>query len=98
MATTIVQYRTKPERAEENRQLITAIFTELDQRQPDGFTYKVFSFDDERSFIHALIDHEPGGSDLLKDLPTFKAFQADIVDRCESAAAVADAVIVGGYR
>lgn len=97
MVNTIVQYRTKPERAEQNRQLIAAVFTELDQRQPDGFTYKVFSLD-ERSFIHVLIEHEPGGSDPLQDLPTFKAFQADIVDRCESAPAVANAVIIGGYR
>ena len=74
MATTIVQYRTKPERAGENRRLITAVFTELDERQPDGFTYKVFSLD-ERSFLHVLIEHESGGSDLLQDLPTFKAFQ-----------------------
>ena len=98
MATTIVQYRTKPERAEENRQLITTVFTELDQRQPDGFTYKVFSLDDGSRFIHVLIEHQPGGSDPLKDLPTFKAFQADIVDRCASAPAIADAVVVGGCR
>lgn len=98
MANTIVQYRIKPERAEENLQLVRAVFAELDQVQPEGFTYKVFNLDDEMSFIHVLIEHEPGGSGPLQDLPSFQAFQADIADRCERTPAGADAVIVGGYR
>jgi hypothetical protein len=98
MTTRIVQYRTKPERAEENRQLIAAVFGELDQLQPDGFTYKVFNLDDEVSFIHVLVEHEPGGSDPLRNLPTFQAFQVNIDDRCESAPAIANAKIVGGFR
>ena len=30
----------------ENQQLIEALFAELDEHQPEGFTYKVFRLDD----------------------------------------------------
>lgn len=98
MGNAIVQYLTKPERVEENRRLITAVFRELDQLQPDGFTYKVFCLDDGLSFIHVLIEHEPGGSDPLQQLSSFQAFLAVIADRCEGTPVVAGAVVVGGYR
>jgi protein-tyrosine phosphatase len=98
MTTTIVQYRTKPERAEENQQLINAVFSELELRQPDGFTYKVFRLEDDVSFIHVMIEHDPGGPDLVQDLSTFKAFVANIVDRCESPPVETKALVVGGYR
>jgi len=41
---TIVRYRAKPESADENQRLIEAVFTEIEERQLGGFTYKVFSF------------------------------------------------------
>ena len=51
MTTTVLRYQAKPERAEENQQLIEAVFAELDEREPDGFTYKVFRLEDGVSFI-----------------------------------------------
>jgi hypothetical protein len=44
--TTVVRYQVKPERAEENQRLIEAVFAELEERAPEGFTYKVFRLDD----------------------------------------------------
>jgi hypothetical protein len=38
MMTTILRYQAKPERAEENQQLIEAVFAELDGGELDGFT------------------------------------------------------------
>jgi hypothetical protein len=42
MTTTVLRYQAKPERAEENQQLIEAVFAELDKGELDGFTYKSF--------------------------------------------------------
>ena len=39
MKTIVVRYQTKPERADENQRLIEAVFAELDERKPKGFTY-----------------------------------------------------------
>jgi hypothetical protein len=36
--TELVRYQTKPERADENQQLIEAVFVGLNERQPEGFT------------------------------------------------------------
>lgn len=49
MKTTVVHYQVKPDRATENQQLIEAVFAELDEREPKGFTYKVFRLEDRVS-------------------------------------------------
>ena len=82
MTTTVVRYQAKPERADENQQLIEAVFADLEARQPDGFTYKVFRLDDGVSFIHVVIEHDdvdhpdsltqgshPSRSDLVANPP-----------------------------
>ena len=98
MTSTVIQYQTKPERAEENTQLIAAVFAELDQRQPEGFTYKVFRLEDGASFIHVFIEHDIAVPDSLQEPVSFKAFIAEIVERCDSPPVSAAATIVGGYR
>ena len=99
MATTLVQYRVKPERAEENQQLIESVFTELDRREPEGFTYKVFRLEDGVSFVHVVIEHDDvDHPDSLQALPAFQAFVADIADRCDVPPAAKGATVVGGFR
>jgi hypothetical protein len=98
MKTTVVRYKTKPERAAENQQLIEAVFAELEEREPDGFTYKVFRLEDEVSFIHVVIEHDVEEPESLQAVPAFQAFLADIADRCEISPVATGATIVGGYR
>ena len=98
MTTTVVRYQTKPERADENQRLIEAVFAELDERQPDGFTYKVFRLEDGVSFIHVVIEHDIEKPESLQALPAFQAFAADIADRCDIPPVATGASIVGGYR
>jgi hypothetical protein len=99
MSTTVVQYQAKPERADENQQLIEAVFAELERLEPDGFTYKVFRLDDGVSFLHVMIEHEnvdhPGS---LQAVPAFQAFVADVADRCDVPPAARRATVVGGFR
>lgn len=98
MNTTIVRYQAKPKRAAENQQLIEAVFAELDTRQPEGFTYKVFRLADGVSFIHVVIEHDTDEPDSLETVPAFRAFVAGIADRCDILPVATGATIVGGYR
>jgi len=98
MTTTILRYQARPERAEENQQLIEAVFAELDEREPEGFTYKVFRLDDGVTFIHVVIEHEIADPDSLENVPAFQAFLAEIGARCDTGPVVTGATIVGGYR
>ncbi|HEX4219088.1 MAG TPA: hypothetical protein VHZ02_12000 [Acidimicrobiales bacterium] len=98
MKTTVVQYQAKPERAEDNLRLIEAMFAELDDRQPEGFTYKVFRLDDGVSFIHVVIEHDVDEPDSLQELPAFRDFVAGITERCDVAPVATGATVVGGYR
>jgi hypothetical protein len=95
----VVRYQTKPDRAEENQALIEKVFEDLEQRQPDGFTYKVFRLDDGVSFVHVVVEHDDvADPDSLADVPAFQAFTADIADRCEVPPVASKATVVGGYR
>ena len=99
MKTTVVRYQVKPERADENQKLIEAVFAELEEREPEGFTYKVFRLEDGVSFIHVVIEHDDVEKrDSLGDVPAFQAFVAGIADRCDVAPVAMGATIVGGYR
>jgi hypothetical protein len=98
MNATVVRYRTKPDRAEENVKLVEAVFADLDDRRPEGFTYKVFRLDDGVSFLHVVIEHDVDEPDSLQDVPAFQAFVAGIGERCEVPPAARGATLVGGYR
>jgi hypothetical protein len=98
MSTTVVRYQAKPDRADENQRLIEAVFAELNEREPEGFTYKVFRLEDGVNFIHVVIEHDVEEPDSLQDLPAFQAFLADIVDRCDIQPVATGATVVGGFR
>jgi hypothetical protein len=96
---TIVRYQAKRGRADENQQLIEAVFAELDEREPDGFTYKVFRLADTTSFIHVFIEHDDvAHPDSLEDLESFQAFLANLDERSDAPPVTTGATIVGGYR
>src|SRR6476660_8088033 len=98
MSAIVVRYQAKPERADENQKLIEAVFADLDEREPEGFTYKVFRLDDGVSFVHVVIEHDVDEPDSLQDVPAFQAFVADVADRCDIAPVAMGATVVGGYR
>jgi hypothetical protein len=95
---TVVRYRTKPDRADENQKLVEAVFAELDEHPPEGFSYRVLRLEDGVSFVHVVIedDVEPRGS--LADVAAFRAFVADIADRCDVQPEASAATLVGSTR
>ena len=56
MKATVVRYQAKADRADENQRLIEAVFAQLDEQEPQGFTYKVFRLEDGVSFVAARDD------------------------------------------
>lgn len=52
--TTIVQYRTKPEQAEENQLLIEAVMAGLAVAQPAGLQYAAYRSEDGVTFVHVV--------------------------------------------
>jgi hypothetical protein len=98
MTTTVVRYQAKPELAAENQRLIERVFAELDELEPEGFTYKVFRLDDGVSFIHVVIEHGIDDPDSLQEVPAFQAFVSGIADRCDVPPVAVGATVVGGYR
>jgi hypothetical protein len=93
-----VRYQAKAERADENQKLVEAVFADLEARQPEGFTYKVFRLEDGVSFVHVVIEHDVENSDALTDVPAFQTFVSDIADRCDVPPLAMGATLVGGYR
>ena len=99
MPSTVVRYQAKPDRADENQKLIEAVFADLEDRQPNGFTYKVFRLEDGVSFVHVVIEHDDVDKpDSLQDVPAFQAFVADIADRCDVPPLAMGATVVGTWR
>jgi hypothetical protein len=74
------------------------VFADLEERQPAGFTYKVFRLEDGVSFIHMVIEHDVEDPDSLQAVPAFQTFVADIAERCDVPPVATGATIVGGYR
>lgn len=98
MPSVVVRYRTKPERADENQQLIEKVFAALDGVEGRGFSYASFRLEDGVSFVHVLLEEEAGASSVLTDLPAFGEFQADIADRCADQPVALRMSVVGSHR
>ena len=79
---TLVRYKAKPARAEENEALSRAVFAELRAQAPDGVTYALFR--DGLDFVHLFVNSVADDSNVLTDLTTFKVFSKDVNERCEA--------------
>ena len=94
MKWTLVRYRTKPDRADENLRLSAAVFDELRDRAPTGLRYAVFRLPDD-TFVH-LAALEEGGTPL-SSLASFQAFQKDIRGRCAEGPLPMEPLLVGNH-
>ena len=97
MKATVVRYQAKPDRADENQQLIEAVFAELSDRRPQGFSYRVFRLEDGVSFVHVVVEEDVDDPDSLQDVPAFQAFAKDVGSRCDVPPLAMGATVVGSY-
>jgi hypothetical protein len=92
----LIRYRTHPEQAAANEELIRAVYEELRATQPDGLSYATFRLADQVTFLH-LVRAEQTPSPLLA-VRAFREFQAGIADRCEQPSAREQLTAIGSYR
>ena len=98
METTVVRYKDKADRADENRQYIKKVFAQLDENKPDGLRYVSFNLDDGLSFVHIAVVETADGKNPLPETSAFQDFVSDIKDRCDEPPVATKADIVGSYR
>jgi hypothetical protein len=97
MRRTLIRYKTKPEMADTNAELVTAVFAELKAARPDGVRYLTLRLEDD-TFIHIVETTADDGSSPIPKLAAFQAFQSGIRDRCAEPPLVRAVGIVGNYR
>ena len=95
MRRVLVRYRVKPERVEENEELVRAVYDELRRTGPAGLRYATFKAEDGVSFVHLAI-HESGNA--LERAGAFQEFLKGLGDRTEEAPVVTELDEVGSYR
>jgi hypothetical protein len=93
----MVRYKVKADRVAENERYITSVFEQLKREKPSGLRYASFKLGDGVSFVHIVSVETPDGSNPLNELSAFKAFTADIRDRCDEPPVGVDLNEVGSY-
>lgn len=94
----MVRYKVKADRAAENESYITRVFEQLKREKPPGLRYASFKLDDGVSFVHIVSLEAADGCNPLGELPAFKAFTAEIRDRCDEPPVAVNLQEVGSYR
>ncbi|MEO7913255.1 MAG: hypothetical protein ABIV47_26705 [Roseiflexaceae bacterium] len=93
----MVRYKVKADRAAENERYVTSVFEQLKREQPAGLRYVTFKLEDGVSFMHIVSIETVDGSNPLVALSAFKAFTAEVRDRCVEPPITADLQAVGSY-
>jgi hypothetical protein len=90
----LVRYRTHPQDARANQELVAAVFAELEATRPEGLRYACVRVS-EVEFVHLVV--LAGGADPLAASPAFAAFQQDLGTRLVAPPERAAATLVGSY-
>ncbi|MDB5606166.1 MAG: hypothetical protein JWP25_3066 [Bradyrhizobium sp.] len=96
MKRTLIRYKTKPDMADKNAELIAGVFAELKAAKPEGVRYLSLRLDDG-TFVH-FVEAEAEAAHVLPSLAAFKAFQSGIRERCVEPPQAGNVTIVGNYR
>jgi len=97
MKRTMVRYKIKADCVAENERYIASVFEQLEREKPPGLHYASFKLEDGVSFMHIASLETADGSNPLAALSAFKAFTADIRDRCEEPPVGVDLQEIGSY-
>jgi hypothetical protein len=91
MSAMIIQYRTHPEAAAENRRLVEAVLR--DAAREEGIRYAAFQHEDGVTFVHIVTENAGGKLDRL---PAFAEFRRGLESRTEPGSRTATRVDVLG--
>ena len=98
MKRVMVRYTVKPDQADVNQRLVEEVYAELQRKAPAGLRYATFKQSDGVSFVHIASIETENGDNPLSHLPAFKAFQAQIRERCVEPPVAIDLEEIGAYR
>jgi hypothetical protein len=76
----MISYTVRPGHGEENEALVRDVYAELERARPAGLRYATFKGDDGLTFTH--IAWSEADVSPLPALEAFRAFQAELRDRC----------------
>jgi len=96
MSSSMVRYKVRPDRADENEALVRAVYEELARQRPDGLRYATFRLPDGVSFMHVVIETDEPGR-ILNEVAAFTAFVTDIASRCDEPPVATEITLVGSY-
>jgi hypothetical protein len=94
--TVLVRYKTSEPHARVNEALVRAVFDELRLREPGGLRYASYKLADGVTFVHIATLDSPDDNPLTR-LPSFKAFQSQLKDRCVELPVVTELSAVDSY-
>jgi hypothetical protein len=97
MGSTMVRYKVRPDRADENETLVKAVYEQLDRDRPEGLHYATFRLPDGVSFMHVVFESDQPGR-ILGEVEAFRAFVTDIASRCDEPPVTTELTLVGAYR
>jgi hypothetical protein len=97
MGSSMVRYKVRPDRADENEALVKAVYEQLGRERPEGLHYATFKLPDGVSFMHVVFETDQPGR-ILNEVAAFKAFSADIESRCEEPPVATEITVIGSYR
>jgi len=97
MKTMMIRYKTSKARADENAALIREVFDEIRARAPGGLRYETYRHADGVTFVHMATVTNPE-KDWINALPSFKAFQAQLKERCVEPPVVSELNALESYR
>jgi hypothetical protein len=95
MRRSIVRYKLKSERVAEHEALVRAVFEELARAAPAGLRYGAFKQPDGVSFVH--ISFSAAEKNPLQEIAAFRAFTANIHDRCDEPPTTVELTEVGVF-
>jgi hypothetical protein len=96
MGSSMVRYKVRPDRGDENASLVRAVYEQLNRDRPEGLHYVTFQLPDGVSFMHVVFETDQPGR-ILGEVAAFKAFSAEIESRCEEPPVATELTVIGSY-
>ena len=94
----LLRYKTKPQHAAENEQLVRAVFDEIHRVQPEGIRYSTFLLDDGLTFVNIVATETSSGLAPLGQLQAYQRIQQGKYDRFDEPPQVTELHELGTYR
>ena len=96
MGSSMIRYKVRRDRVDENETLVKAVYEQLNRERPEGLHYATFRLPDGVSFMHIVIDTDQPGR-ILGEVAAFKAFVTDIESRCDEPPVATEITTIGSY-